>query len=292
MNSVLSRCGRGSERRRLVRTPGLRSFLQAGVSLVEIMVAMVIGLFIVFLATTIYMQGLSSLSFRMGQSENLGNSRQALGLLDAEFSKAGYRRDPSQALLDAFPSDAMAYPNGCQFAQGQAIYAADVQTICMRFQPRDAAETDCAGTPANLGTAGPYDAPVPAPAPAVGAGMFVEKYMVENGALVCKAAADTVPVVDGVRAVHFEFGVDQQTKPGAVRQVSAFISTLPASTESIRSLRYALLLQSSGKVTQGMTSTICDRWSAIGGNAASCDASGAQLQQLAIGTLSLRNLMP
>ena len=61
---------------------------QAGLTLVELMVALAIGLFIVLIATTIYMQGLSSLGFRMGQSENLGNSRQALAALDAEFSKA------------------------------------------------------------------------------------------------------------------------------------------------------------------------------------------------------------
>jgi type IV pilus assembly protein PilW len=261
-------------------------------TLVELMVALAIGLFIVLVATTIYVQGLSSFGFRVGQSENLGNSRQALAVLDSEFSKAGYRRDPSQLLLDAFPADPMPYPNGCQFAQGQALYAADAQTICLRFQPRDAAETDCAGTPANLGAAGPYDAPAPAPAPAVGAGMFVEKYTIENGALVCRAAQEVVPVADGVRAVHFEFGVDQQTAPGAIRRVDAFTGALPAAQESIRALRFAILLESSGKVTQGMASTVCERWAALGGAAGLCDANAGPLLQLATGTLSLRNLMP
>ncbi|CAB5695014.1 Tfp pilus assembly protein PilW [Delftia tsuruhatensis] len=265
---------------------------QAGLTLVELMVALAIGLFIVLIATTIYMQGLSSLVFRVGQSENLGNSRQALAALDAEFSKAGYRRDPAQSLLDAFPADPVPYPNGCQFGQGQAFYAVDLQTICMRFQPRDTAETDCAGTPANLGGAGPYDAPSPAPAPAVGAGMFVEKYTIENSTLVCKAVQQAVPLVDGVRAVHFEFGVDQQTSPGAIRRVDAFLATLPEAKESVRSLRYAILLESSGKVTQGMSSTVCDRWAALGGDTARCDANAGQLLQLATGTLSLRNLMP
>ena len=173
---------------------------QAGLSLVEILVALAIGLFLVLIATTIYMQGLSSFGFRVGQSENLGNSRLALAVLDSEFSKAGYRRDPSQAMFDAFPADSSPHPNGCQFAQGQALYAADAQTVCLRFQPRDAAETDCAGTPANLGAAGPYDAPAPA------TGMFAEKYTVESGVLVCRAAQEVVPLADGVRAVHFEFG--------------------------------------------------------------------------------------
>ncbi len=286
MNFAHSRCGRGFERGPGARACRVRMPSQAGMSLVEIMVALAIGLFLVLIATTIYMQGLSSFGFRVGQSENLGNSWLALAVLDSEFSKAGYRRDPSQAMFDAFPADSSPHPNGCQFAQGQALYAADAQSICLRFQPRDAAETDCAGTPANLGAAGPYDAPAPA------TGMFAEKYTVESGVLVCRAAQEVVPLADGVRAVHFEFGIDRQTAPGAIRRVDAFAATLPGQQEAIRSLRLALLLESSGKVTQGMASTVCERWAQLGGAPDRCDANAGPLLQLATGTLTLRNLMP
>ena len=135
MNFAHSRCGRGFERGPGAWACRMRMPSQAGMSLVEIMVALAIGLFLVLIATTIYMQGLSSFGFRVGQSENLGNSRLALAVLDSEFSKAGYRRDPSQAMFDAFPADSSPHPNGCQFAQGQALYAADTQSICLRFQP-------------------------------------------------------------------------------------------------------------------------------------------------------------
>src|SRR5258708_3519573 len=116
MNFAHSRCGRGFERGPGARACRVRMPSQAGMSLVEIMVALAIGLFLVLIATTIYMQGLSSFGFRVGQSENLGNSRLALAVLDSEFSKAGYRRDPSQAMFDAFPADSSPHPNGCQFA--------------------------------------------------------------------------------------------------------------------------------------------------------------------------------
>jgi len=52
------------------------------------------------------------------------------------------------------------------------------------------------------------------------------------------------------------------------------------------------LLESSGKVTQGMASTVCERWAQLGGAAARCDANAGALLQLATGTLTLRNLMP
>ena len=67
---------------------------QAGMSLVEIMVALAIGLFLVLIATTIYMQGLSSFGFRVGQSENLGNSRARGAARSGPPSavRRGYRR--------------------------------------------------------------------------------------------------------------------------------------------------------------------------------------------------------
>ncbi|MBB1649864.1 MULTISPECIES: prepilin-type N-terminal cleavage/methylation domain-containing protein [Delftia] len=272
MKSAPSRCVRACEH---------------GLSLVELMVALAIGLFIVLIATTIYVQGLSNFSFRMGQSENLGNSRYTLDTLNSELSKAGYRRDPLQEYTDAFPADAQPHANGCRFANGQALYAPDERTLCMRFQARDAAETDCAGTSANLGTLKPYEAPVP------GAGLLVERYAVQDGALVCQAAGQGIAVADGVRGVRFEFGVDQQGDSSAMRRVDQFKTAVPEAGESIRSLRYAVLLASSGQgLAQGMDSTVCGRWAELGGAAADCDTSRGQLYQLVTGSLTLRNLMP
>lgn len=263
---------------------------ERGLTLVELMVALAIGLFLVLVATTIYIQGLSSFSFRTGQSENLGNSRQAQEVLDMALSKAGYRRNPTQALSDAFPADAAAQANGCQFTEGQALYAVDLKTLCLRFQARDAAETDCAGASASLGSVAPYETP------AAGTGMFSERYALVNGSLVCQAgspAAAAIPVADGVRDLRFDFGVDQQADPSAVRRVDRFTADLPGSGDTIRSLRYALLLVSSGqRLTQGMSSTVCSRWADLGGAAQSCDTSQGQLYQLIVGTLSLRNLLP
>lgn len=284
MNTAPSRCDRGFEPGAARRRPGMR-----GLSLVELMVAMAIGLFLVLVATTIYLQGLSSFSFRVGQSENLGNSRQAQDVLEAALSKAGYRRNPTQAMSDAFAADAAAQANGCRFAQGQALYAVDVKTLCIRFQARDAAETDCTGAGSSLGTVAAYETP------AAGTGLFSERYALADGKLVCQAGTpvQTIDMADGVRDLHFDFGVDQQTDPGAIRRVDGFSPDVPAAGETIRSLRYALLLVSSGKrLTLGMSSTVCSRWTDLGGAPQSCDTSQGPLHQLVVGTLSLRNLMP
>ncbi|WP_264293801.1 PilW family protein [Diaphorobacter aerolatus] len=100
-------------------------------------------------------------------------------------------------------------------------------------------------------------------------------------------------VADGVKDVHFEFGVDTSAAPEKGRNVDEFKSTVPVADEVIRSLRYAILMTSNAKnLTQGMASSICTRWTDAGGTAASCDTSNGQLYQLATGTLMLRNLMP
>jgi len=267
---------------------------QRGISLVELMVAMAIGLFIVLIATTLYVKGASNVGFRIGQSENLSNGRYALGTLDMEFTKAGFRRDPTQPMDQAFPADAAALTNGCMFSVGQAVYVTGAGELCMRFQARDNTEKDCAGSAAGIATLTAYQAP---PVPALGTGLFVEKYSVSNGALVCQAgnsaAADAVQVADGVRDIRFEFGVGKVADSQAERRVESFRTTQPAADEAIRSLRYAVLLASSGKgLTAGMESSVCTRWTDLGGTSASCDTSQGQLYQLASGSLTLRNLMP
>lgn len=267
---------------------------EQGISLIELLVAMAVGLIVILIATTIYVEGMRNFSFRTGQSENLGNSRYALGTLDNEFTKAGYRRDPTQSMDEAFPADAAAYPNGCQFAVGQAMYALNTGTLCMRYQARDNDEKDCAGSAAGIAGLGAYQAP---PAPALGAGLFVEKYSLnEQGALVCQAgnqAEGGQDVAIGVKDVFFEFGVGKGTDSFAERRVEEFKATAPTGDDVIRSLRYAVLLVSTGqKITGDIESSVCNRWKDAGGAAASCDTSKGQLYQLASGSLTLRNLMP
>ena len=79
----------------------------------------------------------------------------------------------------------------------------------------------------------------------------------------------------------------------AERRVESFKTTAPTATEAIRSLRYAVLVASSAQgLTAGMESSVCTRWTQLGGDSGKCVASNGQLYQLATGSLNLRNLMP
>jgi len=264
---------------------------QRGISLIEVMVAMAIGLFITLLVTVVYLTGGRNFNFRQGQGENLANSRYTLDTLGSQLTKAGYRRNPRQKMREAFPADSY---QGCEFAAGQAIKVLPDGALCIRFQQRDAGERDCSGgDPGNISDLRPYEAPENATASAR-KGMYVEKYWVTNEhRLVCNTADNHI--ADGVQAIHFEFGVgtDPDAIKGSLRRVDEYISTPPSTDQIVRSLRYAVLLATESEhVTGGMESNVCERWSATGGNASLCNSTSGRLYQLAGSAVTLRNLMP
>lgn len=99
-------------------------------------------------------------------------------------------------------------------------------------------------------------------------------------------------VADGVRGVHFEFGVGKGSDSFAERRVEEYKTDSLASDDVIRSLRYAILLASTAEKLTGYGLLRLRQLGKRGGAAASCDTSKGQLYQLASGSLTLRNLMP
>ncbi|WP_158291694.1 prepilin-type N-terminal cleavage/methylation domain-containing protein [Lampropedia puyangensis] len=270
-------------------SPASRS--QKGLSLVEVMVAMAIGLFIVLLVSLVYIEGARNLSFRQGQSENLANSRYTLGSLEQHFSKAGYRRDPTLSMEKAFPA-LIDDTTDCAFARGEAINIKTDGALCIRFQPRDAIETDCSGnTDPSVSSLMPYEAPTTS---TVGNGVFVERFSISNHTLVCAAQSTETALAAGVQDIHFQYGTGPKVSSMAIRKISAFTTDTPSSNQVIRALKYSILLAaSSSRLTGGMESTVCDRWKTVAGaDNASCSADSGALYQVASGAVTLRNLMP
>lgn len=259
---------------------------QRGVSLVEVMVSMAIGLVIITLVSLIYFEGIRTLAFRQGQSENLGNGRYTLEALGLEFAKAGYRRDPTQLMRDAFPVEVAS--NECNFTAGQSIYVTSQGALCIRYQPRDDSEKDCAGRSGGISGLGPYKQ---ASHPKEGGGMFVEKYYVANDKLYCQAGNEEVEMADGVRDIHFAFGVGGSVNdPYRPREVESYKESV-GSDDAIRALRFSILLVSSNRVTGGIESNVCSRWKEASGRE-NCDAGNGYLYQIVSSALTLRNLMP
>jgi|GEM_PF-1534137 len=271
---------------------------QRGITLIEVMVAMAIGLFIVLLVTVVYLTGGRNLSFRQGQGENLANSRHTLDALNGQIAKTGWRRDPIQSMAEAFPSDSHL---GCDFQPREVLKVLSDGALCIRYQQRDTNERNCTGDdPGDVADLPPYVARNKANdlRAAAKRGMYVEKYWVTpDHRLVCNNADNAI--ADGVQAIHFDFGVGPASPPhkkekDATRRVVQYINIPPdPATHTVRSLRYAVLLATTAeRVSGGMETDVCTRWQTAGGNSSLCDTSSGRLYQLAAGALTLRNLMP
>ncbi|WP_448680300.1 PilW family protein [Pseudomonas nicosulfuronedens] len=250
---------------------------QRGVTLIELMIAMALSLFLILGVTQMFLDGQNRSRYFDGQAQNQDNARYAQQMLEGRLLKAGYRRLPSSRMTAAFPAQTS---NGCVFAAGQALVRVDANTICLRYQPRDTSDVDCTG--ASLGSKAGVNKPYSTYSPN---NNVVEKLTLSNGQLTCNGTT----LVDSVVAVRFDFGVDSSSDEFN-RQVAQYVAT-PASGQTVRSLRYALLLASSGSVSGGLAATTCQRWQDLYGSQVCSDGDGP-VRRIVSGTSMLRNLMP
>lgn len=271
----------------------MKVFSQRGLSMIELLVALALSSFLILGVTQIYVDNKKNYLFQQGQIGNLENGRYALMTFEEHIAKAGYRRRPDQDMKQAFPQGTFAAgAQSCTFDAGQAITVetvtvganVKVAAICLRYQPRDESEKDCAG--GALSTAwssteiAAIENPYTVPQNTSGSlGSVVERIALTNGQLACNGEL----LVDGVEDMRLTFGVGPSTE----RTVDEYVS-LPA--RPIRSVRYDLLMASTNSnLSDGMTSKpYCD-WN----NISPCTpAPNNTLYQVVSSGITIRNLMP
>ncbi|WP_437881811.1 PilW family protein [Pseudomonas sp. LRF_L74] len=258
---------------------------QHGLSLIELLVAMLISSFLIIGVTQIYIDNKRNYLYQQGQGENQENGRFALMFLEGQLSKAGYRRDPRSDMSSAFPA---ATVNNCTFAAGQVVVRVDDESICLRYQPRDENETDCEGNTfsGSSSLSEPYAETFNT------SENIVEKITYEDGELRCNDQS----LVTGLQAIYFDFGVNDDADTKAVTSYKP----APAAADFIRSLRYSLLLTATqSNLAQGIESKLCENsantddmgdWEKLTGQELDCDDD--KLYQMVSGSTTLRNLMP
>ena len=255
---------------------------QAGLSLIELMIAMAISSFLILGVTQIYIDNKKNYLFQQGQAENQENGRFTMQILEQHLAKTGYRREPTDSMETAFPALADA-PTSCSFAAGEVITRVDAKTICIRFQPRDPEEVDCLGNgrPANAGAIiTPYTTP---------AVSFVEKLSIDdNRQLICSSSASNTArsgtLIDGIEDFRFDFGVSLTGS----RTISSYKAT-PVTGESIRTVRYSALMNTTlENISQDAAFKTYKEWY---GSEANTPTDG-RAYQIIKNTVMLRNLMP
>lgn len=252
---------------------------QRGLSLIELMIALVISSFLILGVTQLYISNKQNYLFQQGQAANQENGRYSLLMLEQQLSKAGFRRRPFVDVKAEFPAKDYTF---CKFDAGETINAPDSQTLCLRYKPRDTAELDCLG----FGAADTANLRIPYTNTA---NEFVERYTLTKNAtedlpgLTCQTTQGTGTLIDGVADVRFDFGVSN-----TARTVSSY-SNQPTAGQQIGAVRYRLLLASSKNLSTGANPTTADWNTRYKTNFVDSDN---RIYQVAGSTISLRNLMP
>lgn len=270
-------------------------YRQRGLSLIELMVAMLLSSFLILGVTQIYIDNKRNYLYQQSQGENQENSRFTLMFLEKELAKAGYRRDPRSDMGDAFPASGAL---SCGFEEGQSVVRVDANTICLRYQPRDTDETDCIGNkPFSTRT----DLDVPYDEAFSSSENIVEKIALDDGTLTCTVRINGTTsgpseLVEGLSGIYFDYGINDSLDD---REITEYSGT-PASDEYVRSLRYSLLFTATpNNLTQGITNRLCENsdndddigdWQKLTGLDFDCE--DGKLYQMVSGSSTLRNLMP
>lgn len=238
---------------------------QSGISLIELMVALLISSFLIIGVTTMFINNKRAYVFQQGQAGNQENARFAQLLINQELAKAGYRSLAQDDYFIAFPSVSAA--NGCPaFAAGQVMQrSTSGNGVCFRFQGYSTAARDCLGqaiaSKAVITTRLEYDA--------------------TSGTLQCTAQGATGQLVTGLANLQFQYGVDLNS----TRRAQTFV-TAPDANASIVAIRYSLLFASTSDNLAVSQSNYFFPLS----SATATTPTDARLYRSIAGTTTLRNI--
>lgn len=273
---------------------------QQGLSLVELLVALVIASILILGVTQIYIDNKRNYLFRENQSSNLENSRYVALLLDNYLGKAGYRRAPDHEMEDAFP--AASYTDCKDFTKGSAITGLKDGDLgfCIRYQPQFNGELDCQGDTVASFDDAPFKS-VASDKLVVLAFRYVAGDELHGGSLECKSLNNSAPqfieLVRGIADFRMEFGIgNNDLGEKKLKDADRFLAAASWQPTSgvIRAVRYSLLLASEENQRDG-DSQLFNDWLAAADNTAKTRLlAGDQrrIYQVANATLIMRNLMP
>jgi type IV pilus assembly protein PilW len=208
-----------------------------GLTLVELMVAMLVGLFLVAGLLQISMSQKVSYGFQQAKSGNQENLRFAYYYLDTLVGRAGYLAQPQNS--EFFVYGPLAATAQCAaFLDGQLVAASlEGNGVCLRYQRADAAEVDCMGNAIATTDA------------------FVTRVFLDSATnrLMCGAqGVAAVPLVDNIERLNVSYGLTNSSDLSN-RSVDGYV-TAPTGTEwrQIVAVRFSLL---ASREAGGLTST-------------------------------------
>ncbi|MGV8863798.1 MAG: PilW family protein [Pseudomonas sp.] len=246
---------------------------QRGISLIELMVAMTIGSFLVLGITQIFITSQKNYLFQQSQLGNQENGRFALVVLGQELSKAGYRSKPTTLFAAS-----SAVVSGCNFPEGASVVALSTTSLCIQYQASNRAEITCQGA----ALSGADQATIVSPYGQINP-LIVEKIEFDKNtnSITCTTGGATQQLVTGVADIRFDYG------SGDNKTVTAFGSS---PTLTVGAVRYAALMQSGNSTIRDTTTVpkvLSDWKNRFGGTV----SDNTKIYQIVQSTIMLRNQM-
>lgn len=267
---------------------------QSGLSLVELMIALLLSTFLILGVTQIYIDNKRSYAFQQNLSGNQESARYAQIFLQQTLAKAGYKRRPDESSDEVFKA---VTAGGCAFAKGQTVLFVSASEICIRYQPRDHTERNCLGNVIDSSLTTPYTKRNNAPIERLSLDLSNGKQTLKCSfvdpeyPLVSETSAD---IFNNLADLRFELGVGSAGNP---QTITSFVKA--ATTAPVLAVRYTTLFRSSAGMQRDATSadTALANWIALTGATtaqvtAMKTADKGNLYQVAQNTVMLRNLMP
>lgn len=242
---------------------------QLGISMIELLVAMLISSFLIIGVTQVYLDNRSNTLFQQNQGGNIENARFSILLLEQELAKAGYRRSPDHSMEYAFPKEDGGICGGMN--AGQVTKYISETEFCIRYQPAFTGATRCDGKAIANIAAKPYEV-------AANAELAYSRFALNNGSLTCNG----VELASSIGGLKFNYGVNTLEDE---KSVARYTST-PGAGDNIRVIQFSVLAASQAEVTKEPASTIYEFW--FDGD----EPTDKRLYSLFSTSTSMRNQMP
>lgn len=244
---------------------------QRGLSIIELMVALLLSSLLILGVTQIYLDNKRSHIFQQGQADNSDAARYSLAFLENELNKAGFRRRPDISFEEIFKADTN---NGFPL---RSIAAKIDNGIAIRYQAAHPEQTSCDGADiANIPDR-PYvgiDAPV-----------LIANIVFANGKLQCQGET----IVEGIADYKLLYAVGERTD--ATRSIERYTNN-PQPNEEIRGIKYDILFESPNpNASDAADNGIYQSWRKLHYNDNAAPPK-KNIYQIASNTIIFRNATP
>lgn len=253
---------------------------QAGFSLIEMMIALTVGTFLVLGVSQIYISNKRSFLFQQGQTGNRNNAQLTFQVLDRQLARTGFRADIRYqgSLEAAFPrigiKEDLADGVSCPAFNAGVTFAATTDSVeaptgvCIRYQGAlDGKDLDCLGNvipQVNLNTGG-------------------------NVLIKLRYKASDTPGDGNLRCTVWSERDGTLTLKGSevlVQGLQDFRWSIPPKADA-PAVRYAALLSTSEALTSDVASNTAANWQTLTGLQIADTRRPMQILQ---STITLRNL--